>query len=132
MRSRNDSSASCTCGRMMSANNHSSAGVSSTASIMRRRHTAGLEVSDMRAARGGGSGGRCGEADRALRVEAEEYLRARFQVREPPGLWQRDAKLETRLLLHDQHRGIGAIEQQALDFAGVTRHLRRQLRSVEL
>src|ERR1700691_4207224 len=98
MRSRNDSSASCTCGRMISANSHSSAGVSSTASIMRRRQAAGLEVSDMDAARG--------EADRALRIEAEEHLGTRFQIRQPAGLRQRDAKLETRLLLHDQHRGV--------------------------
>src|SRR5580700_9202993 len=121
MRSRSDSSARSTCGRTISAKIQSSAGSSSSASI-RRRCAA-------RVANSSGTGGRGaarGKAGRALRVEAEIHALADFQIGEPAGLRQGDTKLEPTALLGEQHRRVGAVEEEALHLADVVGLLTRQ------
>src|SRR2546421_11554363 len=95
IRSRNDSSASSSCGRTMSANSHRSAGASSSVNSSRRCRAPCTGASTMGARRGG----RVGEADRALGVEAEEHPFADLEVRQSPGLRQSHSKLEAGVLL---------------------------------
>src|SRR6202034_4562245 len=126
MRSRNDSSARSTCGRMMRASSDSSAAVSSTASMTRRCHSTGAGVSDMFAT------GRGPKTQRTLRIEAEEHPSTGLQIGQPAGLRQCYAELEARLLLDDEDRRIGAVEQQALHLPGMAHGVRRQLSGVQL
>src|SRR5579872_6476495 len=116
--------ASSTCGSTMSVNSHSNAGASSHARISRRRHAA-LSNSGMRSGSFGGcfalcrcdAAGKTAEADCALRVETEGDALTYLEVGQPPGLRQRHAELEAAAFLVEQHRGIGAVEQQALHLA---------------
>src|ERR1039458_5291993 len=124
MRSRSDSSARSMCGSKIS-NSHSSAGASSPASMSRRcqaRRGNGSGMSRRRV----GAGAAAGEADRPLRVEAEEHALADLEIGEPPGLGQCHAKFEAAALLIEQYGGIGAVEQQTLDLAAVLHMVLRQ------
>ena len=116
--------ASSTCGSTISANSHSNAGASNNVRISRRRQEA--FSSGMRAGSFGGCFALCGSVPlaRPLKQMArcgskpKHDAFAHLEVGQAPGLRQRHAELEAAALLVEQHRGIGAVEQQAL-------HLRR-------
>src|ERR1700722_2216242 len=122
-RSRKDSTARSTCGSMIRAPSQSTAGASSRTSTSRacQRESMALSILPRRA-------GTRREAHRARGIEAEGHLIVGLQVRELPGLGQRDAKFAASPRLLQQHRRICAVEQHALHLAGVARLVGRQLR----
>src|SRR6202000_1869605 len=72
------------------------------------------------------------KTDRALRIEAEVNSLTDRQVGELAGLGQGDAKLESCEVFLQQHRGIGAVEQQALHNTFVSCMVRGEQRGVAL
>src|SRR5258708_1686154 len=121
----------------MSANSHNSAGASNSVSISRGCQVPCIAASAMRA-RGPVRAGRArrgsvaGEADCPLRVESEVHALTDLEIREPTRLRKGHSKIEAAALLCEQHRGIGAVEQQALHLSGVARMALRQQSSVAL
>src|SRR5579863_4365323 len=121
VRSRKDSRARSTWGRMIRAPSHSSAGASSRPSARRPCQRRALSILSRRA-------GARRKAHRPRRVEAEGHLFVGLQVRKLPGLGQGNAEFAPSPRLLQQHRRIRAVEQNALDLARVQRKLGRQFR----
>src|SRR5271166_4905751 len=122
MRSRNDSMAKSMCGNTISAPSHSSAGASSSHSVKLACQRRGTAVSAMLFDHPGA----CLVAGRSLGIEAENHVLLHLEIRELAGLRQGDAKFPSGARLLQQHRRIGAVEQQALDHARMRRLAGRQ------
>src|SRR3984957_2024012 len=103
-RSRKDSIARSTCGRMISAPSQSRAGASSKPSARRAcQRLGGSSILSRRT-------GTRRKTHRAGGIETEHHFFLGFQVGELPGLGQSDAKFAAASLLLQQNRRIRAVE----------------------